>query len=237
MPPEVRSGGSFSQTLSRGLCVLELLEGADGPLTAGTIAYQLDVHRSVVYRLIRTLVAHGLVEPLSDDRYGLGLGLVTLARGVETDFRTAVHPILASLAEDLGSTVILPVAEGKEMVCLVSVEPQVSGLLVTHREGLRQPMARGASGMALLSAHPPLRGERPGVRRARELGYAVSEAELEPGTRALSAPIRPPGHPCRAVVTVLSVASRVPDERKTAELVVAAAKRIGDIAARSHRIL
>ena len=49
-----------SQTLSRGLSILEILADASGPLGIDDVAAHLGVHRSVAYRLIRTLEEHGL---------------------------------------------------------------------------------------------------------------------------------------------------------------------------------
>ena len=48
------------QTLSRGIRVIELLSEAGRSLTIDQIAVSMDLHRSVVYRLIRTLEEHGL---------------------------------------------------------------------------------------------------------------------------------------------------------------------------------
>ena len=51
-----------SQTLSRGIRILEILADAREPLSIDEIARRLDVHRSVAYRLLRTLEDHGLVD-------------------------------------------------------------------------------------------------------------------------------------------------------------------------------
>ena len=50
-----------SQTLSRGIRILEVLADARESLTIDQVARRLDVHRSVAYRLLRTLEDHGLV--------------------------------------------------------------------------------------------------------------------------------------------------------------------------------
>ena len=50
-----------SQTLSRGIRILEVLADARGPLSIDETARRLGVHRSVAYRLVRTLESHGLV--------------------------------------------------------------------------------------------------------------------------------------------------------------------------------
>src|SRR5688500_16318930 len=50
-----------SQTLSRGIRILEILADVREPLSIDEIARRLEVHRSVAYRLLRTLEDHGLI--------------------------------------------------------------------------------------------------------------------------------------------------------------------------------
>ena len=53
--------GPASQTLSRGIRILEVLADAREPLMIDQVADRLGVHRSIAYRLLRTLEDHGLV--------------------------------------------------------------------------------------------------------------------------------------------------------------------------------
>lgn len=235
MSGDMQKGSSYAQTLGRGLRVLEVLAASSQPLSLPELSSRLAVHRSVAYRLVRTLIDHGLVQPLPDGRYGPGLGLVTLARAVGTDVRAVAHPVLTAASERLNATVILAVADGDEAVCLISVEPQASGLRVTYREGLRHPLHRGASGLAILSARPPQAGERAAVQAARVAGCAVSNSELETDTLAISAPVRLPGRPCQSAVTALFAASSQPDEKTAVDEVMSAAQTIAGSLGQGHR--
>lgn len=47
-----------SQTLSRGIRLLELIAASERDPTIDELAARLDVHRSVAYRLLRTLEDH-----------------------------------------------------------------------------------------------------------------------------------------------------------------------------------
>jgi DNA-binding transcriptional ArsR family regulator len=58
---------SVSQTLSRGLAVLELLAAEGKALTAQQIATALGLSRPVVYRLLRTLAQHHLLSTEAGD--------------------------------------------------------------------------------------------------------------------------------------------------------------------------
>jgi DNA-binding IclR family transcriptional regulator len=66
-----------SQTLSRGIRMLEILAAADRNLSIDELAGALGVHRSVAYRLLRTLEDHGLVSRDAAGRLTLGTGLAT----------------------------------------------------------------------------------------------------------------------------------------------------------------
>lgn len=231
MSASVLAGGAYSQTLSRGLCLLESLARAGTPLTLGELCAEIGIHRSVGYRLIRTLAEHNLVQPVEHDRYVLGVGLLSLARGVEPDLRAEVRSILQDLSTQVEATATLCVEDRGDVVCLVSVEPSSSMLRVSYREGLRHPLSQGAAGIALLAAGPARRGEIPAVQRARRLGFATSEQELEPDTRAVSVPVIVRGRGCLAVVSVVSVASRLTDVSAVAQAAMLAAGRVADVLA------
>ena len=70
-----------SQTLSRGIRILEILADAREPLSIDEIARRLGVHRSVAYRLLRTLEDHGLVTRDAAGRIQLGARMAALAAG------------------------------------------------------------------------------------------------------------------------------------------------------------
>src|SRR3954465_11771409 len=78
-----------SQTLDRGLRILEPLAAAGSAQSVMDIAQAVGLHRSIAYRLLRTLEDHQLVERDAGGRYGLGLGLAALARGGRAAARRA----------------------------------------------------------------------------------------------------------------------------------------------------
>ncbi|PPK94579.1 DNA-binding IclR family transcriptional regulator [Kineococcus xinjiangensis] len=202
--------GVLSQTLSRGLQVLELLAAAGGALSVDDVAAGLGLHRSIAYRLVRTLEAHRLVERDAAGRYRPGVGLAVLSRSVLPDLRTAAEPVLEAVAADLGVTAFLVVARGEECVTLASVEPRRAGASLAQRPGTVHPLDRGAPGLALLAARPgaaggPRAGEIAEVRRR---GWATSHDEVIPGLRAVAVPV--PAHleePCALAVVYIDGAA------------------------------
>lgn len=194
MKPELdaadeRTRNSGSQTLSRGLQIVEVLAASNEPLSAPTIANLTGLGRPVVYRMLTTLKEHGLLRSdLPDGKYALGLGLLSLARRVNAGFREHAHPLVAKLADELKATAFIGMAEGDEVVCFIAREPHNTVVSIRYREGMRRPKSLGASGKVMRYLENP-QSDDAGVAMVRERGYAVSKEELEEKTSALSVPI------------------------------------------------
>ena len=170
-----------SQTLDRGLRVLEVLAGTPGGLTITALAAEVGVNRTVVYRLVATLEGHGLARRDAAGLVHVGLGVLSLARGLQPVLRELAAPVLRSLAEDLGMTAHLTVADGGEALAIAVVEPSWTDFHVGYRVGARHPLGQGAAGLAILLG----RGEdQPGVD-----GYVETAGELQAGARGVAAPV------------------------------------------------
>ena len=186
-----------SQTLSRGLTALSLL--ADhGSQSIQSLAALLGVHRSVAYRLVRTLEEHRLVVRDAGGMLSLGPQLVIHARDVEHDLQSASLPHLQQLADELGATAFLTVRDGDDAVTLVTAVPRGVNASVAQHPGHRHPIALGAPGIALqallddatwreLGHDGPM---HPEVEQVRTRGFAVSANEVIQGITSVGAPIR-----------------------------------------------
>ncbi|TQK18923.1 IclR family transcriptional regulator [Microbacterium sp. SLBN-154] len=200
-----------SQTLSRGIRVLETLADAREPLTIDEVAERLEVHRSVAYRLVRTLEQHGLVVRERTGRLTLGARMAALAAGVAHDLQAEALPELTGVANDLGMTCFLAVLDHEECVTLVSVEPRHSVAAVAQRPGTRHPVVVGAPGKAILAQLPERAWPNVSaavaaeVREAAARGFATSHDEVLPSVHAVAVPLtlrsRPP-----ATIAVVHVA-------------------------------
>ncbi len=169
-----------SQTLDRGLRALEVLVAAPGGLTVTELAARLDVNRTVAYRLVTTLEQHSLVRKDPRGRLHIGLGLLPLAAAVQPVLRDVAMPVLRDLAESVGCTAHLTVADGGQALALAVVEPSWTDFHVSYRVGARHPLDQGAAGKAILLG----RGSR-----ADAASYVVTAGELQPGARGLAAPV------------------------------------------------
>ncbi|MGZ4447704.1 MAG: IclR family transcriptional regulator [Nocardioides sp.] len=168
-----------SQTLDRGLRVLDVLAASPGGLTVTELAGRLSVNRTVVYRLVSTLEQHALVRKDGRGRLHVGLGVLHLASAVQPVLRDLAVPVLRGLAEQVGCTAHLTVADGEEALALAVVEPSWTDFHVSYRVGARHPLSQGAAGKAILLGRDP---DAP--------PFAVTSGELQPGAKGLAAPVR-----------------------------------------------
>jgi len=205
MTADDTAGAPPSQTLDRGLRILEHLAAVPTPQTVMDIAAGLDLHRSITYRLLRTLESHELVERDTAGRYWLGVGVSALARSVRSDLQAAALPRLDALAEDLKMTAFLVVRVGSEAVTVVTVEPHDTAAHVVYRPGTRHPLDRGAPGLALLMPEAAEPDDRQALREARRIGWASSHGEVIPGFRSVAAPVLGPDGGARAAIAVVYV--------------------------------
>jgi DNA-binding IclR family transcriptional regulator len=166
-----------AQTLDRGLRLLQFVADTPGGLTVTEAAGRLGVGRAVVYRLAATLVAHGLVRRDQAGRLRLGAGVLHLARRAQPLVADAALPALRELAEQVGATAHLTVAEGTEAVALAVVEPSWTRFHVAYRTGSRHPLERGAAGRAILAG------------RTGSVDTVTTSGELEPGAYGVAAPV------------------------------------------------
>jgi DNA-binding IclR family transcriptional regulator len=241
------------QSVDRALTVLSLL-ARHGELGVTELAADLGVHKSTAFRLVSTLVAHDLVEQVSErGKFRLGVGVLRLAgaTAVRLDLVQESRPVTADLARRVGETVNITVLSGTEALYLDQVSGP-SAISLHNWVGQRIPLHATSNGKVLLAFGPslllgelafPLRrftgatvvdreGLRADLARVREHGYAVAVDELEVGLTAVAAPITSASGAVVASVSASGPTFRLPPERlpEVARLVVLAGAEI------SHRL-
>lgn len=187
-----------SLTLERGLNLLQAVAEAESEApTISDLATAIGVSRAAVYRLLGPLQNRGLVRR-EGSRVRLGLGVLWLAGRVLPQLRFASLPALRALAERVGATVHLTVADGSEAQAVAVVEPSWTSYHVAYRVGTRHPIQRGAAGRAV---DLPRGGPQ----------WVTSAGELQAGAYGVAAPVRDvPG--LRASVGVVALEPLAPDE-------------------------
>src|ERR1700754_1915682 len=191
------NGAPGSQTLARGLVALQLVAASPRGLTAQQVADEIGVHRTIAYRLLTSLAPYRFVAKGEDGRYRSASALAVLGASFDNNVRQLSMPTLRALADDLGTTVSLLIAEGDQQVAIAVIVPTNVFYQMSFHEGSRYPLDRGAAGIALLGSMPPRPGERELVGQARQQGWVITHGEVEPNTYGLAVPVRrrPPSPP------------------------------------------
>ncbi|MFE6968529.1 IclR family transcriptional regulator [Isoptericola sp. NPDC057653] len=223
------AGPPPSQTLSRGIRILETLADAREPLTIDDVAGRLGVHRSIAYRLLRTLEHHGLVVRDANGHVALGARMAALAAGVAHDLQAEALPELTAVANELGMTCFLVVLDHDECVTLVSVEPRHAVAPVAQRPGTRHAVTAGAPGKAILTLVPEADWPagipatlRATVAEAAGRGWATSHDEVIPSLESVAVPLALRGRG-PAALAVVHVASPLDHQQVAARLTRSAA--------------
>lgn len=193
-----RRGGDTAQTLSRGLTILETLADSQTPLSTADLVTKLGVARTNVNRLLKTLLAHGLISGSSKGwRVGAGIHRLSDTRSQVVD---ETPDVLKRVANRLNMTAFLVHERNKMCVTLACAEIPREGATLTQRPGTVHSLQVGAPGLALLVSM----GDRMGstelrelagarfedVKRARRRGYASSTDEVIPGLSSIAVPVR-----------------------------------------------
>jgi DNA-binding IclR family transcriptional regulator len=213
--------------LRHGLGILRVLAGRAGPVSAASVARELDLPRSTTYHLLAELESAGFVAHLADERrYGLGIAVFELGSAYlrHDPLERLAAPLLRKLVDRVGNTSHLGVLHGNELLYLIKERPARPETLVTE-VGVRLPAHLTASGRAIL-AHLPaahvralfpttaafvLRTER-GPRTLAELrqrlsleqrlGWAVEDGYVTPGFASVACPVFDHGGRPMAAISV-----------------------------------
>ncbi|MCC6222864.1 MAG: IclR family transcriptional regulator [Thermoleophilia bacterium] len=216
----------------------------------------LGIARSTAHRLLAMLQYHGFVrqDPLSK-AYVAGQALLDLGLAAVQglDIRTLARPELERLSRELEETAHLVVLEGRAALTIDSVE-STRALRVGARTGVADPCHCTAPGKALLAEFAghelrsllgdgPLETPTPRaiarldelereLEQIRELGFAASFEECEPGVSAIAAAIPEPALLPRAAIGISAPSFRL-TSKETARVAAAVVEAAHAVVART----
>jgi IclR family transcriptional regulator, pca regulon regulatory protein len=206
----------YSQSLERGLAILECFTPDDPVLGIADIADRLGMSRSTTHRYVTTLVALGYLEQGARRKYRLGLRVTDLGMSAlnATGLREQAHADLAELSHRAGYTTCLATLDGEEIVYIDRVQGFRRRATVAGPElaaGSRLPAYCTALGKILLAYLPEqerrgllanldLKRQGPNtitsksalgeeLEQISEEGFAVEDQELADGRIAIGAPV------------------------------------------------
>lgn len=238
MLTDVPSGASGAQAVQRALSLLSLVgRGGSAGLGLAQLTAASRLTRPTVRRL---LIALGTARMVEQDavtrRYHLGPEAYLLG-----SFATPRHGILVHAADSLkrlaaetGDTAFLSVQQDDHALCLAHEEGRFPIRTHALMAGDRNPIGRGAGGIALLAAmaeteaHALLQRTAPllslpspedlraDVARARALGHALNPGRVVQGSWGLGVAVRwPDGRPA-AALSIAAIEDRMGPERQLA---------------------
>jgi IclR family acetate operon transcriptional repressor len=216
--------------VARVAAVLQALAGEEDR-TGAEIARVVGRERSQVSRMLKSLVATGLVEQDPETRaYRLGWQLYALtARAGDQRLLRRGAPVLRALALETGESVLLSVLQGNRSFTVLrersSRTVQAGGWV-----GRTSPLHLSASGRALLfdeddaAIRELIRADVDGaaaekvldrIRRERQQGAAVAADELEIGLTSVGVPVRDGTNRVVAALNVSGPSDRMRDRVAT----------------------
>jgi DNA-binding IclR family transcriptional regulator len=223
-PRPPRSG---SQSLERGLDILEMIEAESGDIGVRELARRLGLSPTIVQRLVSSLAVRGYIEKnLETSRYRLGHRSMILGASGErgVDYAATARRELDRLAHEHHLNGFVAVLRGGRAIYLLAVQAE-SPVAIRVSLGSEMPLhstaagkvllaslddgeARKLVGRAKLAAITPHTITDPAaliasLAKVRRQGYATVVEENIPGVLSVGAPITDRGG---NVVAALSVA-------------------------------
>src|ERR1700712_3929890 len=150
--PEVSTIGAGSQTLMRGLDVIEAV--AHDMLTLGELADKLVLAKSTTHRLASALVDRGYLVFTPRSGYRLGSKLFGFGHMAhqQADLIQVARPHIEALAAGTEDTVHLGVLDADQALYLDKM-PGRRRINISSRVGDRQPLSSTGLGKALMIDH------------------------------------------------------------------------------------
>lgn len=220
----------YVTALARGLSVLRCLGDAQSDLTVSEIARRLELPQSTVWRSCHTMLQHGYLVRVEQDRLRPGLALLGLGHAAlsRQPLAELARPGMEDIARRFSGAVSLGQRDGFEMLYLQRVE---GGAVIYPglRTGSRVSVLSSAMGWAYIAALPEgerkefLAGARAqmkeqyqriagqladSVKYYAEHGLIVNSGIIHPELNAVAIPIGP--HP-RTPIGSISFGGRQPE--------------------------
>ncbi|MCP3742086.1 IclR family transcriptional regulator [Rossellomorea sp. BNER] len=225
-----------ANALVRGLEILKLFNEDRQTLSLVEISKELDVSRTVPYRLLYTLQSLGyLYQDENTKRYNLTPKVLELGFAYLSSLKLPeiAQPYLEKLRDETGASCHLSILDGHEVVYVGSAPVRgVSAINVNI--GLRLPAHATANGKLLLANQPQeklnqiLYGSqlKPYTDRTqtdmidlqqeldsiRQKGYSITKGELHHGIQSVAAPIFERGGKVMAAINVVATDITFHDE-------------------------
>ncbi|WP_078409009.1 IclR family transcriptional regulator [Priestia abyssalis] len=201
------------QSVERAADVLELFLTSHPELSVKEISQKLNLSKSTVHGIIKTLEHRGYLQQNPDDlKYKLGIKLFELGNfvGNHLDIGKIAKPIIRNLVDELNETVHLVMLQRDEVIYIEKMEGPRALTIYSH-VGKRAPIHCTGVGKAILAYQSEQEIDRilssailesfteytmtniadikNHLKSIRDKGYAIDDEEIELGLKCIAAPI------------------------------------------------
>ena len=201
------------RSVTKAIRLLDMLGQGNGAYGVSELARLVDMDKSSVSRMLRTLEQAGYVEQDAiTQRYSLGLNIGVLGYKAlkRMDLRTAARPLLERLAETTGECAHIAILADRRAFYIDQVAPE-RGVGVDAPVGTLAPLHCTALGKVLLAFQPDALREdmmqamsyepytrrtlgsaealRDHLTRVRSHGVAFDDEEYSVGVRCMATPV------------------------------------------------
>lgn len=197
------------------LRILRWLSERRRPVSATSIARELELPRSTVYHLLKVMEDNGFVVHLPEEHlFGLGVSAFELSNAyvAQDPLARLAAPVLSALVDELEESAHLAVLDGREVIYVVEERARHRPSLVTD-VGVRMPAHLTASGRSMLaeltavqvralypdrsafsarSVVSPVSGPRElraELERTRLRGWAEEDGDVTPDFASVAVPV------------------------------------------------
>lgn len=174
-------------------------------LTLSEISQALQIHKTTVYRILRTLQTVGWVNQFeAGGRYSLGSGILLVTAAVVYNYkrRDLIEEEMQNIANQFNQLVVLTTMRNDMGVCVDMVKPR-NNLSYLVGSSYVVPLNAGATGKMLFAVQPEeviqrilprlpsagLKKLQDQIKAIRMQGYCHSEGEVDGGVSAVAVPL------------------------------------------------
>ncbi|MDS7594406.1 IclR family transcriptional regulator [Agrobacterium tumefaciens] len=212
--------------VERAASLLEAFTDRDYTLSLGELARRVELDKSTVLRIARSLAKHQLLVRNDDASWRLGPKLMKLGNIYQSTFRPSdiIEPLLADLVTQTGESAAVYVREGDERVCLFRHDSHQS-IRHSARVGSTYPLDRGAPGRVILAFMGRSGAIYDDIRKA---GFHATAGERDPQVASLAVPIFREGQVLFGSLTLTGPPARFSEDaiKKNLEILRVAARKL-----------
>jgi DNA-binding IclR family transcriptional regulator len=197
--------------VTRSIAILRLLGRSPSPLTLKSISQELGMVTSTCLHILRVLVEEGLVKvDPGTKRYGLGVGMLALARSVieSSPFAALVQPVLDRLSSTWNVTAIGVEVTGIDHMVVLALSRSRAPFRLHVDVGSRFPALISATGRLVAAftdlpaeeierrfkslrweQPPDIEAWRKEVQAVRRKGFSVDRGNYISGIAVMAVPV------------------------------------------------